>query len=563
MDPELICKAQAGDSDALAQLYEKMYKRVYYLALRLTKNPEDAEDAAQETFLSAFGALAGLENPNAFEGWLFQITANKCRNILRKGSRFADLPEDEDGNTLLDDMADPDEAFLPEAALENAEQRRMLLAMIDALPEAQRECVYLFYYSQMSVPQIAKTLNCSEGTVKSRLNYARQKLREGILRTEERDGIRLHSLLPIGLLFAADFQALSLGITIPALGGAAAAAAGAGAGAAGAGTAGAGAAGTSAAGAAKAGIAVALKTKIVAGVAAAAVLVGGGTAVYTSLREGPPPAAQSQYAEFADADMERNLHILLDIPQDQPIPVETLSHVYQVGFIGDGMNLFYQNTWQGNGTISPVNGTTPVYEFSDLRYFGDGSYLLVSIVDPTYPVDEAALLEEFPYIRFTYHDGRDLPDYPKLEMPDNAGQGESEPAGVHFSDAGMETNMRILLNIPVGQSVPAAALSAVDLVCFTGSGMCLPSMEDITLFASASLAADVTTSYQLSNAVQAEGTVPVYDLSDLPYFGGDFLMICVESTTYPVEEAILRQTFPQAAIEVLESDSGTLFLIEK
>ncbi|MGN1003518.1 MAG: RNA polymerase sigma factor [Oscillospiraceae bacterium] len=556
MDTKLICKAQAGDSDALARLYEDMYKRVYYLALRLTNNPEDAEDAAQEAFLSAFGALAGLENPNAFEGWLFQITANKCRNILRKKSHFADLPEDEDGNTLLDDMADPDEALLPEAALENAEQRRILLAMIDTLPEAQRECVYLFYYSRMTVPQIAKVLNCSEGTVKSRLNYARQKLRESILRTEERDGIRLHSLLPIGLLFTADFQALSPDITIPALGSAAAAAAGAGA-------AGAGAAGTSAAGAAKAGIAVALKTKIVAGVAAAAVLVGGGTAVYTGLRADTPPAAQSQYAEFVDADMERNLHILLDIPQDQPIPIETLSHMYQVGFIGDGMNLFYQNTWQGNGTISAVDGTTPVYEFSDLRYFGDGSYLLVSIVDPTYPVDEAALLEEFPYIRFTYHDGRDIIDHPQFEMPDNTGQDESEPAGVLFSDAGMETNMRILLNIPVEQAVPEAALSAVDLVCFIGSGMCLPSMEDITISASTSPATGVATSYQLSNAVQTEGTVPVHDLSDLQYFGGTFLMICVQSTTYPVEEAILRQIFPQATIEVLENDSGVLFLIAK
>ena len=91
MDVELVRRAQTGDAAAQNVLYESMYKRVYYLTLRLTGSAEDAEDAAQETFLAAFRALPGLENPNAFEGWLFQIAANKSRNLLKKKGQDADL----------------------------------------------------------------------------------------------------------------------------------------------------------------------------------------------------------------------------------------------------------------------------------------------------------------------------------------------------------------------------------------------------------------------------------------------------------------------------------------
>ena len=101
---EQVRLAQQGDPEAQTALYEAMYKRVYYLAFRMTRSAEDAEDAVQEAFLSAFRALPNLADPNAFEGWLFQITANKCRNVLSKSGRYTQLPEDEDGNTMLDEL---------------------------------------------------------------------------------------------------------------------------------------------------------------------------------------------------------------------------------------------------------------------------------------------------------------------------------------------------------------------------------------------------------------------------------------------------------------------------
>ncbi len=288
MDANVIRRAQAGDNEALSQLYQSYYKRVYYLTLKLTKNPEDAEDVAQETFIAAFNSLAKLQNPEAFESWLFQIAANRSRNQLRKNAHPVDLPEDEDGRTMLDDMPDPNEALIPEAVTQNAEQKRLVMQIIDDLPQQQRECVLLFYYSELTVKQIAHSLGCSEGTVKSRLNYARQKIKEGVEHLEKRDGIRLHSLAPIGLLFLFDFRSSAAATVIPALGGAAAAAGGTavavGTGSAATAAAGAGSTATAAGAAAavvKTGVTSAFKVRLAAGITAAAVLVGGGgVAVY-------------------------------------------------------------------------------------------------------------------------------------------------------------------------------------------------------------------------------------------------------------------------------------------
>lgn len=297
MDANVIRRAQAGDNEALSQIYQSYYKRVYYLTLKLTKNPEDAEDVAQETFIAAFNSLAKLQNPEAFESWLFQIAANRSRNQLRKNAHTVDLSEDEDGRTMLDDMPDPNEALIPESVAQNAEQKRLVMQLIDDLPQQQRECVLLFYYSELTVRQIAHSLGCSEGTIKSRLNYARQKIKEGVEHLEKRDGIRLHSLAPIGLLFLFDFRSTAAATVIPALGGAAAAAAGSTVAAASTGGAAAAGGTTATAAVVKTG-AAAFKVKLAAGITAAAVLVGGGAAVCNHIannnQAGRPAASDTQ-----------------------------------------------------------------------------------------------------------------------------------------------------------------------------------------------------------------------------------------------------------------------------
>lgn len=344
---EQVQKARDGDPEAQAALYEAMYKRVYYLALRMTRSAEDAEDAVQEAFLSAFRALPNLADLNAFEGWLFQITANKCRNILGKAGRYTQLPEDEDGNTLLDELPEENEGLIPASALENQAHREIILSIIEALPQQQKECVLLFYYAELTVAQIAQVMDCSEGTVKSRLNYARKKLREGILEREERDGIRLHTLAPLGLLFLRDFRQVTAHLTVAALGSAA------GAAAAGSGTAAAGS-GAAAGAAAKTGLLATVKAKAIAGVTAAALVAGGGAVILS----------QPKALSFTDPVMEANLRVLLDKPEGAALYPADVEDLYSLYLFEDGMAL--EESFQSGPVSQPEAGTAAVASLADL-----------------------------------------------------------------------------------------------------------------------------------------------------------------------------------------------------
>ena len=317
---EQVRKARDGDPEAQAALYEAMYKRVYYLALRMTRSAEDAEDAVQEAFLSAFRALPNLADPNAFEGWLFQITANKCRNILGKAGRYAQLPEDEDGNTLLDELPEENEGLIPASALENQTHREIILSIIEALPQQQKECVLLFYYGELTVAQIAQVMDCSEGTVKSRLNYARKKLREGILETAH--------------------------LTVAALGSAA------GAAAAGSGTA--AGSGAAAGAAAKTGLFAAVKAKVIAGVTAAALVAGGGAVILS----------QPKALSFTDPVMEANLRVLLDKPEGAALYPADVEDLYSLYLFEDGMAL--EESFQSGPVSQPEAGTAAAASLADL-----------------------------------------------------------------------------------------------------------------------------------------------------------------------------------------------------
>lgn len=360
---EQVRLAQQGDPEAQTALYEAMYKRVYYLAFRMTRSAEDAEDAVQDAFLSAFRALPNLADPNAFEGWLFQITANKCRNVLAKSGRYTQLPEDEDGNTILDELPEENEGLIPASALENRAHREIILSIIEALPQQQKECVLLFYYSELTVAQIAQVLDCSEGTVKSRLNYARKKLRDGILETEERDGIRLHTMVPLGLLFLKDFQELTAGLSAAALGGTAAGAAAAGSGTAAAGS------GTAAGAAAKTGLFATVKAKVIAGVTAAALVVGGGAVAFS----------QPKALAFADPALEANLRILLDKPEGAIYPAD-VENLYALYIFDDGMAT--ETGYMSQPVTQAESGTTAVSSLADLEQLHGLNSLYYMSSDP-------------------------------------------------------------------------------------------------------------------------------------------------------------------------------------
>ncbi|MDF1495814.1 RNA polymerase sigma factor [Caproiciproducens sp. CPB-2] len=196
---ELVNKAQQGTQNAFTVLYEETHNSIYFLALKMLKNEEDALDVVQDTYISAFNNLAKIENSEFFSTWLHQIATNKCKDYLKKNKPvlFAD---DEQEEVFVGNIEDKDDDFIPQNSLDKAETRHLIMDIIDnSLSDSQRTAIMLFYYEEMSVSKIAEVLECSEGTVKSRLFSARKLIKIGV-DEHEKKGVKLYSAAAIPLL---------------------------------------------------------------------------------------------------------------------------------------------------------------------------------------------------------------------------------------------------------------------------------------------------------------------------------------------------------------------------
>ena len=150
--------------------YQGIAFRTAYLVVR---NAAEAEDAAQEGFVKAFRALGRFRTGEPFRPWLLKIVVNEARNRLRSTAR-------RDALTLRATAERPsgEAAPSPEAALLDAERRELLLAAVEALPEAQREVISCRYLLDLSEEETAAVLGLRRGTVKSRTSRALERLRE-------------------------------------------------------------------------------------------------------------------------------------------------------------------------------------------------------------------------------------------------------------------------------------------------------------------------------------------------------------------------------------------------
>ena len=196
---DLIRRSRQGDPEAQEALILAAQNKIYYHCKKILKHEEDAQDATQDVLIVMITSLDKLKEPAAFWGWVNGITANRCRHLLSSPHKEWQIPEDEEGNSMLDSMENLDEQLVPEKALDNEETRRMILGLVDDLPPEQRMSVLFYYYDEMSVKDIAAAMETSEGTVKSRLNYARRAIKNGV-EDYERKGIKLYSASPILLL---------------------------------------------------------------------------------------------------------------------------------------------------------------------------------------------------------------------------------------------------------------------------------------------------------------------------------------------------------------------------
>lgn len=167
---DLVGSAQSGDADAFAAIVARKTDELHRLASAIVGR-DDAADMTQETLLQAWRELPRLRDPARFDAWLRAILVNRCRNLLRSRTRrIRALPID-----LVAPFAQDGRAPDPAAA-----DRPALDAAFGALTPEQRIVVVLHYVLDLSQPEVAATLGIAEGTVKSRLSAALQKLRSSL-----------------------------------------------------------------------------------------------------------------------------------------------------------------------------------------------------------------------------------------------------------------------------------------------------------------------------------------------------------------------------------------------
>lgn len=311
-DPAWVAAARAGDQSAVTRLYNATYQNVYLTIRSMFKGDRDTVlDLLQDTYLKAFGSLDQLQQPEQFNAWVKSIARSKTLDHLRKTRvvLFSELAG-EDGDVPESLFEDRNIQNLPERAMDQQETARLIRSILDALPEGQRAVIGMYYVQGMKIREIAQALNRSEGTIKVQLRNGRKSIENRVNALELKEGIKLHSMAPMAFLLALLRSAEGWKVQPDAgilshllehgLGQAAASQAGTAVASGTAKTGGAAAAKSAGAAGAKCAGATAVKgavgaaskgaaVKIIAGVLAGVLVLGGGTAGFVALRGGDRP----------------------------------------------------------------------------------------------------------------------------------------------------------------------------------------------------------------------------------------------------------------------------------
>ena len=178
-EKDIIKKVIDGDKNAFEELLLANQKNVYNLALKMTKNEEDALDISQEAFIKAYRQLSGFRGDSKFSVWMYRLTYNLCIDFLRKNTAVKTMSLDyEDNAGDVKPLEIPDLRNLPEDNAIRSETRKNIADGIKDLPDNHREILVMREITGMSYDDISSALGISAGTVKSRLARAREKLIE-------------------------------------------------------------------------------------------------------------------------------------------------------------------------------------------------------------------------------------------------------------------------------------------------------------------------------------------------------------------------------------------------
>jgi RNA polymerase sigma-70 factor (ECF subfamily) len=181
-DEQLVVMSRQGDGQAFGELVQRYQNRVYSLAYRYMGNEDDAYDMAQETFIKAFRSLRSFKGESSFGTWIYRVTTNVCLDeIRRRKRRVVPLSLDEpvataDGNEYEKEIAD--NSLGADILYEHKELSQYIQKLLDEMKPDHKAAIILRDIMELSYEEIAAVLDCSVGTVKSRINRARNILKK-------------------------------------------------------------------------------------------------------------------------------------------------------------------------------------------------------------------------------------------------------------------------------------------------------------------------------------------------------------------------------------------------
>ena len=201
----LVERVRNNDTEAWEELYKKTYPKAYTVAIQTLKNKEDALDVLQDAYVSVFKKIDTLRDESKLEAWVNRIVANRCIDHIRKyrgnnvATPFVEMTPDDSDVEFEDILENENKEFMPEESVDYGATKKIMQGILNQLSEEQRLCVLMYYYEELSISEIADTLDCSTGTVKSRLNYARKYIKNEVENLEKK-GTKLYSIAPLPFL---------------------------------------------------------------------------------------------------------------------------------------------------------------------------------------------------------------------------------------------------------------------------------------------------------------------------------------------------------------------------
>nr|WP_171697762.1 RNA polymerase sigma factor RpoE [Methylomonas sp. ZR1] len=177
MDQELVRRVQQGDKSAFDLLVIKYQHKIVHLVNRYVKDPSEAQDVAQDSFIKAYRALGDFRGDSAFYTWLYRIAINTAKNyLLSRSRRHFDYEIDVQDAEQVENAPQLKDIETPENLLMNEQIVAVIKSAIERLPEEMRIAITLREFEGMSYEEIAEAMDCPIGTVRSRIFRAREAI---------------------------------------------------------------------------------------------------------------------------------------------------------------------------------------------------------------------------------------------------------------------------------------------------------------------------------------------------------------------------------------------------